>query len=613
MGNKQKNSKNELQKNKIKNENIYLLCPNCFKNIPTINTFIEGENVRIKISCSCLEKNTYLIMNLIDYITTIKNFTNSNFCLFHEKINSDRFCINCENWLCDECFLNHSVEICENEYYNKNDKETEFCDKHNMKKIYLCKQCLIIFCKICFLHHNDRKKIPHKGANIETYLTEQKVKAKYNKYQLYTSSITELKNAMKNELLNDIYNSIEKDNKIKENNKNYITNFQDKYLFHKTINEQLKLLIELILKNCEYLKNDFVLNKKFVYDVIINTKVNKTYPKLDKNKPIIEQMKYFTNYIKANFLNAKMEYNLNLISKIENSNSFIEKMLALTDNKFASINKDCEINIFKINIKKNKKIENLYSFNAHTNNITCIILLKNKKYFATASDDSTIKIWDSEKGTHIKTINVEGKPFIIYEKFGNDNAIGCVPNRNSISIYKYDDKSQNVLFNKSLEKTIPWIEGLYQLPTDGKIIISSSGYFQIFSSDINEIKKVYIANSIPQHFLQVKNEDLVVGLSSEDVFIYDKNLDFKRKLVGHKKNITSFLQLDEDKLLTASLDSHIILWKIGDYEMIFNFINNNLGINAMISINEYKIITCSFYKVNFIEEWEIDKNDNYDT
>ena len=47
--------------------------------------------------------------------------------------------------------------------------------------------------------------------------------------------------------------------------------------------------------------------------------------------------------------------------------------------------------------------------------------------------------------------------------------------------------------------------------------------------------------------------------------------------------------------------------------MIFNFINNNLGINAMISINEYKIITCSFYKVNFIEEWEIDKNDNYDT
>ena len=84
-------------------------------------------------------------MNLIDYITTIKNFTNSNFCLFHEKINSDKFCINCENWLCDECFLNHSVEICENEYYNKNDKETEFCDKHNMKKIYLCKQCLIIF------------------------------------------------------------------------------------------------------------------------------------------------------------------------------------------------------------------------------------------------------------------------------------------------------------------------------------------------------------------------------------------------------------------------------------------------------------------------------------
>ena len=610
MGNKQKTSKKSIQKNKIINQNIYLLCPNCLKKVPILNTFIEGETIKIKISCSCIEKNNFLILNLIDYLSIINNFTNSNLCLFHPKILSQKFCLNCESWLCKECFANHSIEICKKEYFNNNINNTElFCKKHNNKKIYLCKKCLIILCKTCFIHHNSRKKIMHKGANIETYLTEQKVKSKYNKYQLHIDNITELKSAMKEELLKDII-------QIKNSNENeikkYIINIQEKYLVHKTINEQIILLFELILKNCEYFKNDLILNKKFICNVIINTKINKTYPKLDKNIPIIEQMKNFINFLKINHINKKQEYNLNLINKIENSNSIIEKILSLPDNKFVIINKDCQIKIYKLNKDKNNPPENISTFNEHTNNITCIILLRNKKYFATASDDCSIKIWDSEKGICIKTLSIEGKPFLIYEKYGKENQIGCVPNRNSLSIYEYDEKNQNILFNISLEKTIPWIEGLYQFPNNGNIIISSSGFFDIFSSDLKNVQRIYIANSIPQNFLQIKNEDLLVGLPSKEIFVYDKKLNFKKKLIGHNQNVTSFLQLNDEKLLTASLDSNIILWRIEDYEILFTFINNNLGINSMILINEYRIITCSFYKRNLIVEWEIEKNEIYD-
>lgn len=56
------------------------------------------------------------------------------------------------------------------------------------------------------------------------------------------------------------------------------------------------------------------------------------------------------------------------------------------------------------------------------------------------------------KGICIKTLSIEGKPFLIYEKYGKENQIGCVPNRNSLSIYEYDEKNQNILFNISLEK-----------------------------------------------------------------------------------------------------------------------------------------------------------------
>ena len=606
MGNEQKNLKNSIKKNKIINQNIYLLCPSCFKKVPILNTFIEGDSIKIKISCSCLDPNTYLILNLIDYLSIINNYINKNFCIYHEKIISQQFCINCEKWLCDECFNKHSINFCKEEFLNNHtDKDELFCAEHKSKKLYVCKKCLIIFCKICFIHHNTRNKIKHKGQNIECYLTEQKIKEKYNKLQLYINEKVELKSAIKNELLKEIAEYKEKD---KKEIQNFVIDFQEKYLLNKSINEQLILFYELILKNCYHEKNEYINNKKFIYDVITNIKINKEYPKLDKNKTIIEQMKYFSNFNKVNYINGKIEYYLNLINKIENSNSIVEKMLSLSNNKFVVSNKDCEIKIYKLNFDKNNPLENIYTFNEHTNNITCVILMRNQKYFATASDDCTIKIWDFEKGICIKTISVDGKPFLIYEKIGDKNQIGCVPNRNSLSIYKYDEKSQNILLNISLEKKIPWIEGLYQFPKDGRIILSSSGFFDIFSKELKFIKRIYISNCVPQFFLETKNEDLIVGSPCKEIFIYNKNLNFKRKLIGHTKSVTSFIELDENLLLTSSLDSSIILWRIGDYEMISKFINNNLGINSMIKINDVRIITSSFYKTNFLKEWKIEKN-----
>ena len=601
MGNRIKNSKKNELKNNIIYQNIYLLCPNCFKNVPILNTFIENETAKIKISCSCLEENNYLIMNLFDYLSEIKNFKNSNKCYFHSDEISEYFCLNCENWLCTECYNEHTKDICENEYYNKNEIEKLYCEKHRIKKIFLCKQCMITYCKTCFIQHNNRNKIKHKGKNIDIYLTEQRIKEKYDKYDFYMSELPEFKNALKDDLLKEI--SDKKENDIQQ----YKISLQENYLKYKNIDEQLRFLLELILTNCEYIKNDFILNRKFIYNLIFNTSLKNNCPKLNKNLPLIEQMKYFTNFTKINYITKQQNYFLKPVNKFEKSNSIIEKMMSLPNDKFVIITKECEIQIFQVNKNKNIPPKPLFTLSGHSNNITGIILLRNKKYFATASDDSTIKIWDFEKGFCFKTISTKGKPFLIFEKFEKDNQILCTPNRNSISIYEYDEKEDNMIFYKSLEKTIPWIEGLYQFPDDGRIIISSSGMFEVFSSDLNTIKKIYLANIVPQNFLQIKNKDLFAGLPYNEIFIYDKNINFKRKLIGHKSNVTSIIQLNENQILTASLDSNIILWNIENYEIIFNFINNNIGINSMILLNSDRILTCSFNKNSFIKEWEIEK------
>ena len=148
-------------------------------------------------------------------------------------------------------------------------------------------------------------------------------------------------------------------------------------------------------------------------------------------------------------------------------------MLILPDNKFESINKDCAIQIWDLETKKN-----LYTLHEHINNITSLILLKNKKYFATASDVCIIKIWDYSKDACIKTIATEGKPFVIYEVFEKESQKGCVSYRSSLTIYEYNESNQKIIFNISLEKSLPWIEGLFQIPDNGRIIISKSGFLK---------------------------------------------------------------------------------------------------------------------------------------
>ena len=39
----------------------------------TINTLIDGENIKVKIFCTCLENNNYYILDLVEYLSLIYN------------------------------------------------------------------------------------------------------------------------------------------------------------------------------------------------------------------------------------------------------------------------------------------------------------------------------------------------------------------------------------------------------------------------------------------------------------------------------------------------------------------------------------------------------------
>ena len=630
MGNKQKSEDtNKSTNNVITNTCFYIMCPNCWQKIPDLTIFIESSLPKVKINCFCLkDKKKYLIMNLRDYLTQIKTHNYLNNCSCNNKNPAKNFCMNCETFFCDICFDNHNsnFKLCEDKLNEKNLAITN-CKTHiSEPKKYFCKECQILFCKLCFLEHNIKIKKKHKGVNILTYLNKAKIKTKTEKYEKYQKETTR----SNTKVINKIY----------VDDTPYLQKYKEKichlYKNNSEVNDIIKKFVELLLQNCDYFDEGKILNKNFICNVIKNTCFNLNNLKSilnngDNQENTNSKIECVMNYFQTNFINCKLNSTIcknfhrkinrnptledvNYIKRNSNSNItdyLIEQLCLLKNNKFASVDHDCTIRIY------NTSCEILYTLIEHTNNVTSIILLNStENNFATCSDDNTIKIWDYEKGKCIKTIVTEGSPFMIYEKFNQKNQIGCLPFRNSLNIYDINGNDAKIIFNKSLEKKIPWIEGLYQFPNNGNIILSTTVFFEVFTENIEEIKKIYINKETPKIFLYLENGDLAVGLLGVEIFIYNQNLQFKKRLVGHCSAITSLKLINNKYLLSSSLDSKIILWNIEDYELKQSLVNNDSSINDMIVIDDQKqIITGTGNKEKTLKDWIIEiflTNDVYE-
>ena len=185
----------------------------------------------------------------------------------------------------------------------------------------------------------------------------------------------------------------------------------------------------------------------------------------------------------------------------------------------------------------------------------------------------------------------------------NINQIGYIPYRNSINIYDY--AQENIIFEKNLENKIPWIEALYCFRNDNRIILSYSGFFSVFSSKIEEIKKISIDNEIPKFFLEINDGDLIVAFNNQ-IFIYDKNFIFKLKLIGHSNNISGLIKINENLLLSYSTDSNIKLWNLTKNGLIESFNNIENKINSIILIGNNCFISSFNIKGYYIEKCEVE-------
>jgi len=148
-------------------------CNVCFQ-VPFINSFIKDNKLNIKIKCLQNHQNNEEIKEFSEfYKSNLKKSLDNVKCFNCNKIydikgnkNDFYYCINCYNFLCNNCKSNHNNN-------NNNHKVIEAyrmdstCGEHDNSFIGFCKEHNINFCMHCDEHmdENNFNKIKRLNEN----------------------------------------------------------------------------------------------------------------------------------------------------------------------------------------------------------------------------------------------------------------------------------------------------------------------------------------------------------------------------------------------------------------------------------------------------------------
>ena len=429
----EKNNNNNQINNHLKenenNINFYLICPNCSERSPHIEKLYYDEKYKdflVKYTCICFEDvNEPKDAKFMDILT---NKEPSNLCTIHPGNKLINFCKDCHKAICNICKGGeHNYHSFEDNINNNISKE----DADNMLKIIKQKEE-----QFNLEINQNEQKIENGIDNMiqKLNMEKQNYKKQLENYKdnsqktfdflknLYGRYINNFDNKNNNNNLNP-NNLVNQDNNI--NHDIMLNNHINKFTIDNNIPKLNSNLDEIINNyNDEHkelkLKYDYGFNKN---SILLNSGNNEK----ERNNPI-------NNY-------QKEEKEFECIKTFEGHSEKIVSLIELSSGKIASGSYDNTIRIWNLHALKEEKIINedgrvfsllefekdkllagtsnnvvnlwdldtpsdksIFSFKGHELWINCLVKI-NDNYFASASNDSKIKIWDYYKRVFVKNLN----------------------------------------------------------------------------------------------------------------------------------------------------------------------------------------------------------------
>ena len=570
------------------NNNYYIICPDCLIRSPHVEKIYyddDNKDFLVKFTCICQDNPRHAKKIPLQNIITTRE--PSNTCNIHPNNKLVIFCKDCHRAICSQC--KHELHVghyLENDFNNNLSKE----GADNMLEMI-------------------RKK--EQQFNNEVNENEQKMENGFdNMIQKLNNDKMNYKRQLENykgnnkktfEFLKNLYGRYINNCDTNENNYNpnnfspsshndvMLTNHINKFSIDNKKMPKFNSNVDEILD--QY--NEEQKELKLKYDYGFPFKKKKTKSK-DKK---VSKYKRKSNEINSHFTKKK---EFVCIKSFKGHKEKIVSLLQLSSGRIASgsydntiriwdidsVTEDCVIhetgrvfalleyerdkllsgtsdNVINLWDLRSSSDEPLFSFTGHELWINCLIKINNY-YFASASNDAKIKIWDYYDRKCL--YDLSGHKDCILTLILLKNKYLCSGGAD-LSIKIWDWEKRNCI--RELRGHRKWVKCLFEL--DNGLLLS--------------------------------------GSDDKTIKIW-RDFDLLATLEGHRHSVRTFCQVNENYFASGSFDCTIKVWNINTLECIQTILGHNSNIICIISIimddvrsNRYNYIaSCSNDKL--IKLWE---------
>ena len=637
MGNKTSVNQRRLDEEYKKIIHIYwFFCPRCF-HISSVKPFILNDELYMSLYCKCIydERQFMPFEELLKLMQDKKAI--GNFCKKHKSTPGYIYCIYCEKWLCDYCFLWHKENNPLHLLSNIPVKLKEYCMKHEKDlAVGYCKSCEKNICEVCL---RDKQKLRHEifmfNDSKHKDLMEKNWEIFLERHYQHETKNQELKDEMINNIDNDPNLNDEEKKSLKEK----VIISYDK---NKKINDKLTEYILLLFSNFDYAFKYMKIPNHNVCNNIINLNFNNAnFVKEDLSiEESVEKLTSYYNDVHLVRMNPLVCLK-NISSERQNVTNQIAKIVLLDDDTAATLISKGIVIVWNFmtydelyRIKKvtiNEKIENEnINQNLINNNI-------NDNIHNFLLDDV---MEDDINNNILINNNLIQQQFEIFNQIqGNlhhNNMINMHNEIKKVNILKvYHVKKFNVNINLN-DINIDLINQneLHRINSEMKIdeededegldlnfnftSIAFVKKYNILALIIENYNEIYLFNvktqkALPEKLIAHKKEVLeIIALKNNNLASYGKDQTLRIWNMKHFQNVTTinvemkkyyiyFTQLYYGNLIFASDNKTIKMIKLPEYEFLPNITGDSHPINYFEMPDRRLIISSEDYYIRIYE------------
>ena len=636
-------NKTSVNKKKINDEyrkmiqNFWIFCPRCFQ-ISSVSPFILEDELYISLYCKCLYDERQF-MTLDEFLKLIMGKKAiGNFCKKHKNSQGFIYCIICQKWLCESCFLLHKENYPNHLLNHIPVKLREYCSKHEKDiAVAYCVTCEKNVCEICL---RDKQKLRHEIFMFKNPIHSKVYKEKWesflDKQFLHASKNSEYKDKMIN-IINESeeLSEEEKNSLIKKINISFNTN--------RKINNKLCEYILLLFSNFDYaFKIANIPNRNICTNIYTLSFNNANFKQKESLSIKANAEKLIDYYNDIHLLKMKpLVYIKNMTSERQNVTNQIAKIVLLDDNTAAIlISKGIVIVWNYMSYDELYRIKKV-TINEKANNDNNIVLNNLNNHLNDNINNFFIPVDDDEEEEINNNIIINNNNMIQQQIDIFNQIQGNVQNNNMINInneikkinilkvyhvskinYNYNlndmsfDLSNQNEINREQINEVQDDEGL-----DLNYNFTSIAYikkYKILSLIIENYNEIYLFDvkaqeALPETLIGHKKEVLeIISLKNDDLASYGRDFTLRIWNMKHFQNVTTinveikkyyiyFTQLYYGNLIFATEKSIIKVLELPEYEFLPDITTTSLPINYFELPDKRLIIASENYLIHIYE------------